>query len=92
MEQGGHSSIDVTVREYGAWIPKSDRSLIDRMNGHLAPARAALMAAAGGGAPTAAPTMLVVSTCRKRDDKPADVIEMSGFVGDSWNRRPDLNG
>jgi hypothetical protein len=51
MAQAGHSSIDVLVRNYGRWIPKSDRSLIDRINTKLAPARAALLAAAGGGEP-----------------------------------------
>jgi integrase len=50
MAQAGHASIDMTVRIYGRWIPRTDRSLIDRINGKLAPARAALLAAAGGGA------------------------------------------
>ena len=49
MTQAGHSSIDVTVRYYGRWIPKTDRSFIDRINGKLAPARTALAAAATGG-------------------------------------------
>jgi integrase len=48
MTQAGHSSIDVTVRYYGRWIPKSDRTLIDRINARLAPAQAALAAAIGG--------------------------------------------
>ena len=53
MTQAGHSSIDVTVRNYGRWIPKSDRSLIDRINAKLNPARAALVAAGDGGVETA---------------------------------------
>ncbi|HEV8348115.1 MAG TPA: tyrosine-type recombinase/integrase [Vicinamibacterales bacterium] len=52
MTQAGHSSIDVTVRYYGRWIPKTDRSFIDRINGKLTPARTALVAA-GGGTPVA---------------------------------------
>jgi hypothetical protein len=47
MSQAGHSSIDTMVRYYRRWIPKSDRSLIDRLNVQLFPAQAALAAASG---------------------------------------------
>ena len=92
MEQAGHSSIDVTVREYGAWIPKADRSLIDRLDGRLAPARAALLVAAGGGEPSPAPDDAGrLNSSQPDESTPAAVIEMSGFVEDSWSRRADLN-
>ena len=54
MTQAGHSSIDVTVRYYGRWIPKTDRSFIDRINLKLVPARTAVAAAGGSGLGAAA--------------------------------------
>jgi integrase len=52
MTQAGHRSIDTTVRYYGRWIPKSDRSLIERLCDRLSPARAALAAAVSGAGPS----------------------------------------
>jgi hypothetical protein len=52
MTQAGHGSIDTTVKFYGRWIPKSDRSLIERLCDRLTPARVALAAAASGPGPS----------------------------------------
>jgi integrase len=79
MAQAGHSSIDVTVQNYGRWIPKSDRSLIDRINAKLNPARAALVAAGAGGVDAA--RLNVSQTSTETASFPNDSARTAVIVG-----------
>jgi integrase len=75
MTQAGHRSIDTTVRYYGRWIPKSDRSLIERLCDKLNPARAALAQAMAGGRASPDPAE---SQSSQSVSNPA---VLSGFLG-----------